>query len=196
MALIRKTCFWPGQDEKMIHYHDHEWGVPVHDDQKHFEFIVLDTFQAGLSWKTILHKRENFRKAFAGFDVKKVSNFNEEKIQRLLQDAGIIRNQLKIRATVSNAKAFMAVQKEFGSFNAYIWQFVNGKTIHNQHAEHAGIPATSVESDAMSKDLYKRGFKFVGSTICYAYMQAAGMVNDHLHECFRYKDIRKFKLNQ
>ena len=188
---MKKTCIWPGNDDLMHQYHDEEWGVPVHDDKKHFEFIVLDTFQAGLSWKTILHKRENFRKAFAGFDIKKISKFDEEKIQLLLQDAGIIRNQLKVRATVSNAIAFMAIQKEYGTFNDYIWQFVNGKTIHHVHAEHKGIPATSPESDAMSKALSKRGFKFVGSTICYAYMQAAGMVNDHLVECFRYKQVKR-----
>jgi len=184
------TCFWPGTDERMNQYHDEEWGTPVHDDKKHFEFIVLDTFQAGLSWKTILHRRENFRKAFANFDVKKIAKFDEEKIQLLLQDAGIIRNQLKVRSTVTNAQAFMAIQKEFGRFDTYIWQFVNGKTIHNSFDEHSNIPATSPESDTMSKDLYKRGFKFVGSTICYAYMQAAGMVNDHLKSCFRYEEVR------
>lgn len=194
MGKTKKTCHWPGNDELMHQYHDEEWGVPVHDDKKHFEFIVLDTFQAGLSWKTILHKRENFRKAFAGFDTKKIIRFDESKVEELLQNAGIIRNQLKIRATISNAKAFIAIQKEFGSFDEYIWQFVNGKTIHNLYKEHKGIPATSAESDAMSKDLYKRGFKFVGSTICYAYMQAAGLVNDHLEECFRYKKLRDEKL--
>ena len=185
------TCYWPGTDVLMNEYHDLEWGNPVHDDPKHFEFIVLDTFQAGLSWKTILHKRENFRKAFAGFDVKKIAKFDEAKVQQLLLDAGIIRNQLKIRATISNAQAFMAIQKEFGTFDAYVWQFVNGKTIHNKHQHHQAIPATSNESDALSKDLYKRGFKFVGSTICYAYMQAAGMVNDHLLTCFRYQEVKK-----
>lgn len=188
---MKKTCTWPGNDLLMHQYHDDEWGVPVHDDKKHIEFIILDTFQAGLSWKTILHKRENFRKAFADFDVKKISTFDEENIQHLLQDAGIIRNQLKIRATVSNAIAFMAIQKEYGTFDDYIWQFVNDKTIHTMHADQKNIPATSNESDAMSKALYKRGFKFVGSTICYAYMQAAGMVNDHLVTCFRYQQVKK-----
>lgn len=190
---MSKTCVWPGKDELMLRYHDEEWGVPFHDDQKHFEFIVLDTFQAGLSWKTILYKRENFRKAFANFDVKKISKFDEKKIQSLLLDTGIIRNQLKIRATVTNAQAFIAIQKEFGSFNAFIWQFTKGKTLHSNHAEHGLIPATSAESDAMSKALYQRGFKFVGSTICYAYMQAAGMVNDHLNGCRRYREVKGMK---
>lgn len=189
--MKHKTCVWPGEDELMNEYHDNEWGVPVYDDKKHFEFIVLDTFQAGLSWKTILYKRENFRKAFADFEVKKIAKFDETKIQALMQDAGIIRNQLKIRSTVTNAIAFMNIQKEFGSFNTYIWQFVNGKVKVNKHLEHKSIPATSIESDAMSKDLYARGFKFVGSTICYAYMQAAGMVNDHVKDCFRYKQVNK-----
>lgn len=180
-------CLWPATDELMIQYHDHEWGIAVHDDDKHFEFIVLDTFQAGLSWKTILHKRENFRKAFDNFNYKKIAKYQEAKVQDLLGDAGIIRNQLKIRATITNAQAFMQVQKEFGSFDKYVWQFVNHKTIDNKYKEHTNIQATSPESDEMSKDMYKRGFKFVGSTILYAYMQAAGMVNDHLVSCFRYK---------
>ncbi|MBK7690744.1 MAG: DNA-3-methyladenine glycosylase I [Bacteroidetes bacterium] len=184
-------CLWPSNDPLMIQYHDEEWGMPVHDDLKHFEFIVLDTFQAGLSWKTILYKRENFRKAFDKFNYKKIAKYDEIKVQSLLQDAGIIRNQLKIRATITNAQAFMAIQKEYGSFDKYIWQFVNNKTVINTHREHKHIQATSPESDAMSKDLYKRGFKFVGSTIVYAYMQAAGMVNDHLVDCFRYKNVGK-----
>lgn len=182
-----KRCLWPSNDPLMIQYHDEEWGDPVHDDAKHFEFIVLDTFQAGLSWKTILYKRENFRRAFDKFNYKKIAKYDEAKVQSLMQDAGIIRNQLKIRATITNALAFMAVQKEFGSFDKYIWQFVDNKPIVNKHKDHTHIQATSAESDAMSKDLYKRGFKFVGSTIVYAYMQAAGMVNDHLTTCFRYK---------
>ncbi|MDF3820005.1 DNA-3-methyladenine glycosylase I [Leptospira sp. 96542] len=188
-----QRCFWPGTDELMIEYHDKEWGVPVHEDQKHFEFIVLDSFQAGLSWKTILHKRENFRKAFSGFDVKKIAKYSEAKIELLLQDTGIIRNKLKIHASIKNAKAFIDVQKEFGSFDAYIWKFVNGKTIQNSHTARESIPAKSKESDAMSADLKKRGFSFVGSTICYAYMQAAGMVNDHLTNCFCYKKLTKSK---
>lgn len=190
MAKEKQTCYWPGNDELMNQYHDEEWGVPVFEDKKHFEFIVLDTFQAGLSWKTILYKRENFRKAFDKFDVKKISKYDEAKVQSLLQDAGIIRNQLKVRATITNAQSFMAIQKEFGDFNTYIWQFVNNKPIVNKFQAHSHIPATSPESDAMSKDLYKRGFKFVGSTICYAYMQAAGMVNDHLSTCFRFKAVK------
>lgn len=190
MKSTPTRCLWPASDPLMIQYHDEEWGMPVHDDAKHFEFIVLDTFQAGLSWKTILYKRENFRKAFDKFNYKKIAKYNEEKVQQLLQDAGIIRNQLKIRATITNAQAFMAIQKEFGSFDSYIWQFVNNKTIVNKHQEHKNIQATSSESDAMSKDMYKRGFKFVGSTILYAYMQAAGMVNDHLVDCYRYKKCK------
>ncbi|MBL7766719.1 MAG: DNA-3-methyladenine glycosylase I [Chitinophagaceae bacterium] len=190
MPSTPKTCLWPGNDALMNQYHDEEWGVAVHDDRKHFEFIVLDTFQAGLSWKTILHKRENFRKAFDGFDFVKIARYKEAKIEKLILDAGIIRNRLKILATVGNAKAFIAIQQEFGSFDEYIWQFVKGKPKVNKWKAHSLIPATSAESDAMSKDLYKRGFKFVGSTICYAYMQAAGMVNDHLTDCFRYKTLK------
>ena len=176
-------CNWPGNDALMKTYHDTEWGVPLHDDKKLFEFMVLDAFQAGLSWKTILHKRENFRRAFDDFDVEKISNYTEEKIQELMIDASIIRNQAKIRATVGNAKAFLQTQKEFGTFDKYIWQFTGGKTIDNHFKTTSEIPAKSPESDAMSKDLLKRGFKFVGSTICYAFMQAAGMVNDHLESC-------------
>lgn len=180
-------CTWPGTDELMIQYHDEEWGVPVHDDKKHFEFIVLDSFQAGLSWKTILHRRKNFKKAFANFDVKKVAKFTEEDVQKLMNNEGIIRNKLKITGTIKNAKAFIEIQKEFGSFDAYIWQFTNHQTILGKRKQTSQIPATSPESDAMSKALKKRGFTFVGSTICYAYMQAAGMVNDHLLSCQRYQ---------
>lgn len=186
---IRKNqhrCEWPGTDERMIHYHDHEWGVPVHDDQKHFEFLILDAFQAGLSWKTILHRRDGFRKAFANFDVNKVARYTDKHVEKLMNDEGIIRNRLKITGTIKNAKAFIEVQKEFGSFNAYIWQFTDFKTINGKRKSISDIPATSPESDAMSKALKKRGFTFVGSTICYAYMQAAGMVNDHTTRCFRY----------
>lgn len=185
--IEKKRCHWPQQDALMIRYHDEEWGVPVHDDYKHFEFMVLDTFQAGLSWKTILHKRENFRRAFHDFNYEKIADYDECKIASLLEDVGIIRNQLKIRATVSNAIAFMKVQQEFGSFDNYVWRFVNQKTILNCYEFHQQIPTTSIESDRLSKDLYKRGFKFVGSTIIYAYMQAAGLVNDHLRSCYRYK---------
>lgn len=185
-----KGCTWPGSDALMICYHDEEWGIPQHDDRKLFEFIVLDAFQAGLSWKTILHKRENFRKAFAGFDPKKVARFDEQKIVALLEDTGIIRNRMKVRAAVHNAACFLQVQKEFGSFDKYIWQFTGHKTIHNQWKESQSIPARDPYSDAMSQDLQQRGFKFVGSTICYAFMQAAGMINDHLTGCPRHKDLR------
>lgn len=184
-------CTWPQNDEKMLHYHNTEWGVPVHDDKKHFEFIVLDSFQAGLSWKTILHRREHFKKAFANFDYKKVAKFGEQEVLALMQNEGIIRNKLKITGTIKNAKAFMQVQKEFGSFDNYIWQFVGGKPIVTNVKQSSEIRATSPESDAMSKDLKKRGFTFVGSTICYAYMQAAGMVNDHLTTCSRFKEVKK-----
>lgn len=176
-------CAWPGNDELMLKYHDHEWGVPVHNDQLHFEYIILDGFQAGLSWKTILHRREHFRKAFAGFDVQKVARFTPEKIERLLLNEGIIRNRLKVHGAVKNAKAFIQVQKEFGSFDAYIWQFTKGKIIDSKPSAMSDIPSSIAESDAMSKDLKRRGFTFVGTTICYAYMQAAGMVNDHVIGC-------------
>lgn len=184
-------CSWPGSDELMQQYHDQEWGVPLHDDQKLFEFMILDAFQAGLSWKTILYKRENFRKAFSNFDAKKIVKYTDEKIEALMQDAGIIRNRLKIVATVNNAKHFLEVQQEFGTFDKYIWQFTGGKTIDHKRGPGNPVPATSPESDAMSKDLLKRGFKFVGSTICYAFMQAAGMVNDHVTTCYRHKEVGK-----
>jgi len=185
-----KSCLWPGEDALMIAYHDEEWGIPVHDDKKHFEFLVLDCFQAGLSWKTILHRRENFRKAFADFNVEKVARFSQDKVERLLLDEGIIRNRLKVEGTVKNAKAFLQVQKDYGSFDKYIWQFTNYKTIVNKHKDHKHIQPNSKESDEMSKALKKLGFTFVGSTICYAYMQAAGMVNDHLVDCPRYKHCK------
>lgn len=188
-----QTCAWPGNNPLMNKYHDEEWGVPVHDDRKLFEFMVLDAFQAGLSWSTILNKRENFRKAFDNFEADKISLYDEEKIETLLQDAGIIRNKLKIRATVSNAQFFLEVQKEFGTFDKYIWRFTGGKTIRNSCKTMEDIPVSTKESDAMSKDLKKRGFKFTGTTICYAFMQAAGMVNDHLVICFRYKEVAELK---
>jgi DNA-3-methyladenine glycosylase I len=175
----------------MIEYHDKEWGVPLHDDRKLFEFIILDAFQAGLSWNTIINKRENFRKAFDNFDAVKISKYNERKYEKLMNDAGIIRNRLKIQATITNAKAFLQVQKEFGSFDKYIWQFTCGKTIVNKWNTLKELPAKTNESDAMSKDLLKRGFKFVGSTICYAFMQAAGIVNDHIVTCKRYKEVKR-----
>lgn len=170
----------------MIRYHDEEWGVPLHDDQKLFEFMVLDAFQAGLSWKTILHRREGFRGAFDDFDPLKIAAYDENKILALMKDTRIIRNQAKIRATVGNARAFLEVQKEFGTFDAYIWKFTGGTTIHNRLASLKEMPVSTPESDAMSKDLKKRGFKFAGSTICYAFMQAAGMVNDHVEGCPRF----------
>jgi DNA-3-methyladenine glycosylase I len=169
----------------MRHYHDTEWGIPVHDDRKHFEFIVLDSFQAGLSWQTILNRRDGFRKAFADFDPVKVAVFTEEETAALMNDEGIIRNRLKIFGTVKNARAFLQIQAEFGSFDAYIWTFVNGKPIDGKRRSMGDIPATSPESDAMSKALKKRGFTFVGSTICYAYMQAAGLINDHIADCWK-----------
>ncbi len=167
-------------------YHDHEWGVPVHDDRVLFEFLILEGAQAGLSWSTILAKRDNYRRLFADFDPVKVARFTEKKIEALLLDPGIVRNRLKVNAAVVNAKAFLAVQKEFGSFDAYIWSFVGGKPKRNKWTSMSGVPAKTAESDAMSKDLKKRGFKFVGSTICYAFMQATGMVNDHIVTCFRH----------
>ena len=186
-----ETCSWPNNDPLMITYHDTEWGVPVHEDTKHFEFMLLDAFQAGLSWAIVLKKREGFRKAFDGFDIPKIATYGEAKIQSLMKNENIIRNQLKVRATVNNAQRFMEIQKEYGSFDQYIWQFTGYKTKVNKWNALSQLPATSPESDAMSKDLKKRGFKFVGSTICYAYMQAAGMVNDHLEGCFRYKELAK-----
>jgi DNA-3-methyladenine glycosylase I len=184
-----KRCSWPSDDPLMIAYHDREWGMPLHDDRKLFEFIVLDGAQAGLSWSTVLRKRENYRKAFQAFDPAIVARYKEKDVQRLLKDVGIIRNRLKIESAVTNAKMFLDIQNEFGSFDAYIWQFVDNKPIQHKFRRLAEIPATTDESDAMSKDLKKRGFKFVGSTICYAFMQAAGMVNDHLVDCFRYREV-------
>lgn len=191
MTKNKIRCPWTGNDPLMIKYHDEEWGVPLHNDRRLFEFIILDGFQAGLSWRTIINKRKNFKKAFDNFDAKKITKYGSQKINELLNDEGIIRNRLKILAAVENAKAFLKVQKEFGTFDRYIWQFTGGKTIVNKHKSTADIPATSAESDLMSEDLKKRGFKFVGSTICYAFMQAAGMVNDHITKCFRYKSVSK-----
>ncbi len=184
-------CAWPGNDPLMTEYHDKEWGVPVHDDRKLFEFIVLDGMQAGLSWQTILKKRENFRKALYNFEPKIVSKYTEQDINRLLADSGIIRNRLKITATITNAQKFLEVHEEFGSFDKYVWKFVNHKPIINGFKTLSELPAKTRESDAMSKELQNRGFRFVGSTICYAFMQAAGMVNDHTTECFRYAQLRK-----
>jgi len=184
-------CEWPKHDPLMVAYHDHEWGVPVHDDAKHFEFLLLDAFQAGLSWSTVLKKRENFRRSFDNFDIRQIARYDDSKIAELMNDAGIIRNKAKITATIGNARAFMQVQMEFSSFDAYIWQFNGGKTLHNSWKSMSEIPAKTAQSDAMSKDLIKRGFKFVGSTICYAYMQAAGMVNDHVVHCHRHKEVKE-----
>jgi DNA-3-methyladenine glycosylase I len=183
---MKKSCEWPGDNKLMIEYHDTEWGTPVHDDRKLFELLMLDNAQAGLSWQTVLNKRENYRKAFDNFEPAKIARYNKRKIDSLLNNPGIIRNRLKIEAAVANARAVLEIQKEFGSFDAYIWQFVNGAPIRNRWKTLKQIPATSPESDAMSKALKKRGFKFVGSTICYAFMQSAGLVNDHLMHCFRY----------
>ena len=193
MGKENKDCTWPSTNPLMIEYHDKEWGVPLHNDRKLFEFIILDAFQAGLSWNTILNKRKNFEKAFDNFDVRKISKYTEKKFESLMNDAGIIRNRLKIQSTITNAKAFLLVQKEFGSFDKYIWQFTGGKTIVNRWKSLSEMPARSKESDAMSKDLLNRGFKFVGSTICYAFIQAAGMVNDHIVSCTRYKEVQKLK---
>jgi DNA-3-methyladenine glycosylase I len=184
MSETVTRCPW-ATSEAMIAYHDNEWGVPVHDDRKLFEFLILEGAQAGLSWSTILNRREGYRRAFAGFDPKRVAKFGKPEIQRLLKDEGIIRNRLKIESTIGNAKAFLDVQKEFGSFDKYVWQFVGGKPILNRPKGMKELPARTAESDAMSKDLKKRGFKFVGSTICYAFMQAVGLVDDHLVGCHR-----------
>jgi len=178
-------CEWCGSNQLMVKYHDEEWGVPAHNDDTFFEFLILEGAQAGLTWQTVLNKRENYRKAFRGFDAKIIAHYGAKDIKRLLADAGIIRNRLKVAATIQNAKKFLEIQKEFGSFDAYIWQFVGGKQMNNKIKSMKDIPVTTKESDAMSKDLLKRGFKFVGSTICYAFMQAVGMTNDHQTNCFR-----------
>jgi DNA-3-methyladenine glycosylase I len=186
-GLVR--CPWSLNDSTMTEYHDREWGVPVHDDRTLFEFLILEGMQAGLSWSTILHKRENFRNAFDNFDVEKVARYDRRKIKSLLSDADLIRNRSKIEAAVNNARKFLEIQEELGSFNRYIWQFVNGKPIVNRWKSLGQLPTRTKESDAMSKDLKRRGFKFVGTTICYAHMQATGMVNDHVVDCFRYKEL-------
>ncbi|MBW8017785.1 MAG: DNA-3-methyladenine glycosylase I [Planctomycetes bacterium] len=184
---MNNNCSWPGDNPLMIQYHDTEWGVPLHDDRKLFEFLLLDNAQAGLSWQTILNKRENYRKAFDNFDPNKIARYNKRKITSLLNDSGIVRNRLKVQSAITNAQIFLDIQDEYGSFNAFIWQFVNGSVIINKWKTLKDIPATSPESETMSKTLKKRGFKFVGSTICYAFMQSAGLVNDHLVSCFRYR---------
>ncbi|MDJ0646895.1 MAG: DNA-3-methyladenine glycosylase I [Flavobacteriaceae bacterium] len=187
--MAKKRCSWCGDDPLYVEYHDKEWGVPVYDDATLFEFLVLETFQAGLSWITILRKRENFRKAFDNFDYKKIAKYSEKKYEALLQDAGIIRNKLKIKATISNAQAFIQIQQEYGSFSKYIWDFTDGRPLKNKFVNMGDVPATTALSDSISKDLKKRGFKFVGSTVIYAHMQATGMVNDHTIDCFRYNQV-------
>ncbi|MEM9856106.1 MAG: DNA-3-methyladenine glycosylase I [Bacteroidota bacterium] len=188
----RKRCAWAeGQFEEYVKYHDEEWGVPVHDDKVHFEFLILEGAQAGLSWATVLRKRAGYREAFANFKVEKVAGFGEKRIQELMVFDGIIKNQLKIRATVNNAQRFLEIQEEFNGFDNYIWRFVDDKPIVNEWKGMSEVPATTRESDTLSKDLKKRGFKFVGSTIIYAYMQACGLVNDHTIDCFRYKELQK-----
>lgn len=184
-----KRCPWPSDDPLMIIYHDKEWGVPLHNDRKLFEFLILEGFQAGLSWRTVLHKRENFRKAFDNFDFNKIAKYDKRKINTLLKNEGIIRNRLKIEGAVKNARAFLQIRKEFGTFNKYIWKFVNGRPLQNKFKSLKELPARTEMSDIISNDLKKRGFTFVGSTIVYAHMQATGMVNDHIIACYRYKEL-------
>lgn len=185
----KNRCTWCGTDPLYIQYHDEEWGTPLYDEDRLFEFLILETFQAGLSWITVLRKRENFREAFDQFDYRKIARYDDAKVQELLQNAGIIRNRAKIMATIANAQAFLEVQKLEGSFSSYIWNFVGGKPLDNQFEKMADIPAKTELSDQISKDLKKRGFKFVGSTVIYAHMQATGMVNDHTVDCFRYREL-------
>ena len=194
MKVERKRCTWAEKgNEAYIDYHDREWGVPVHDERRHFEFLVLEGAQAGLSWATILNKRDAYRKAFAGFDPRKVARFDEDRVSALLQNAGIVRNRLKIGGAVQNARAFLGVQKEFGSFDAYVWRFVGGKPKVNRRRTMKDIPAMTKESDVLSRDLKARGFKFVGSTIIYAHMQATGLVNDHVVSCFRHAPCARMR---
>ncbi|HET7579989.1 MAG TPA: DNA-3-methyladenine glycosylase I [Bacillales bacterium] len=190
---MKQRCAWAGNDPEMINYHDQDWGIPDYKDRKLFEMLILEGAQAGLSWSTILKRRENYREAFDHFEVEKVANYDKGKVASLLQDKRIIRNKLKVNAAVTNARCFLEVQKEFGSFSAYIWQFVGGNPIVNHWKSEDEVPVTTPESDQMSKDLKKRGFKFVGSTICYAYMQSTGMVNDHTVDCFRHDEVLERK---
>ena len=185
---MKKRCEWGNQSVLYQQYHDEEWGVPIHDDQTLFEFLMLEGAQAGLSWETILKKREGYREAFDQFDAEKIAKYSDDKIESLLQNPNIVRNRLKVKSAVLNAQLFLEVQKEYGSFDKYIWQFTDGKTIQNRYRKMADLPANTAESDAMSQALKKRGFKFIGTTICYAFMQAVGMVNDHTTDCFRYKE--------
>jgi DNA-3-methyladenine glycosylase I len=189
--MKKQRCTWAGGDALYQHYHDTEWGVPLHDDQRLFEFLILEGAQAGLSWITILRKRDNYRTAFDDFDAARIAAYDANKIESLLQNAGIVRNRLKVRAAVNNAQRFLEVQDAFGNFDQFIWQFVDGKTKQNRWRSMADIPSSTPESDAMSKELKRRGFKFVGSTICYAHMQATGMVNDHTTDCFRHKELQR-----
>ncbi len=189
-AREKYRCPWCLKFDQYVRYHDEEWGVPVHDDRVHFEFLILEGAQAGLSWATVLKKREAYRRVFADFDPVKVSRFTEARIEKILTDASIIRNRLKVNAAVNNARCFLKVQEEFGSFDQYIWRFVNGKPIQGKRKTLKDVPATTKESDALSKDLISRGFKFVGSTVMYAHMQACGLVNDHLEDCWRYKAVK------
>lgn len=189
--MLKIRCEWAGTDPLYVKYHDEEWGVPVRDDKKLFEFLILEGAQAGLSWLTVLRKRENYRKAFDGFSAEKIVKYDAKKIKNLLLNEGIIRNRLKVGSAVSNAKAFLAIQKEFGSFNRYLWGFVKDRPIMNHRKSVKDLPARTEISDRMSKDLKRRGFRFVGSTICYAHMQATGMVNDHVTSCFRYREVTR-----
>ena len=188
-TAVPKRCSWAGDDPAMISYHDLEWGLPLHDDRALFELLVLEGAQAGLSWSTILHKRDNYRAAFDSFDAATIALYDARKVETLLANPGIVRNRLKIAATIGNARAFLKVREEFGGFDPYIWQFVEGRPIQNRRRGIGDMPAKTAQSDAMSKDLLRRGFRFVGSTICYAFMQAVGMVNDHLVTCFRYAEV-------
>jgi len=189
--MKNERCDWCGEDPIYVEYHDKEWGVPVFDDAELFEFLILETFQAGLSWITVLKKRENFREAFDNFNYKKIATYNDFKFNELINNKGIIRNKLKIKATISNAISFIEIQKEFGSFSNYIWKFTNGKPLKNEYKTLSEVPATTPLSDTISKDLKKHGFKFVGSTVIYAYMQAIGMVNDHITSCYRHKQVNE-----
>jgi DNA-3-methyladenine glycosylase I len=189
--MKKQRCAWPGDDPLYCAYHDEEWGVPLHDDRALFEFLILEGAQAGLSWITILRKRDNYRAAFDNFDAERIARYDASKIESLLQDAGIVRNRLKVQSAVTNAQKFLAVQEEFGSFDAFIWRFVDGVPKQNRWRSLSEIPAQTAESDAMSKELKRRGFKFVGSTICYAHMQATGMVNDHTVDCYRYLEVQR-----
>ena len=188
---MKTRCRWVADDELYRKYHDEEWGVPAHDDGKLFELLILEGVQAGLSWLTVLRKRENYRRAFDGFDAEKIAAYDSKKVERLMEDKGIIRNRLKIKAAIENARAFLKVREEWGTFDAYLWQFIGGKPRQNSWPMLEEIPSKTAESEAMSKDLARRGFKFVGSTICYAFMQAVGMVNDHTTDCFRYAELSK-----